>query len=122
MFKRLTRALVLAAAVAAALPLPSLAVGLLGDGEPVACGCGCGRDLGSCCCAAPKSTDLAMRCSSDRDDAEAPVAFQPPAVTGFESALSEPGSERRPSSPATSRPWSVVLEPDPPIPEAAAAS
>ncbi|HSN54246.1 MAG TPA: hypothetical protein VLT32_06220 [Candidatus Sulfomarinibacteraceae bacterium] len=122
MLRRLTRALVLAAAVAAAVGLPSLAVGLLGDGEPVACGCGCGRDLGSCCCAAPNGTDPAMRCSSDRDHAEAPVAFQPPAVTGSESALSEPGGERWPSIPAASRPWSVVLEPDPPIPEAAAAS
>jgi hypothetical protein len=122
MVRRLTRALVLVAAVAAAVPLPTLAVVVAGDGEPVICGCGCGREVGSCCCAAPKSSDLAMRCSGDRDDAETPVAFRPPAVTGAEAAFPAPGSERRPLPSEPDRPWSVDLEPDPPIPEAATAS
>lgn len=122
MVRRLTRALVLVAAVAAAVPLPTLAVGLLADGEPVICGCGCGREVGSCCCAAPKSSDLAMRCNGDRDEAVAPLAFTPPAVTGSELAFPAPGSERRPPSSEPDRPFSVDLEPDPPIPEATAAS
>jgi hypothetical protein len=121
MLRRLTRALVLVAAVAAAVPPPTVAVGLLGDGEPVICGCGCGREVGSCCCAAPRGTDLAMRCSGDRDDAETPVAFRPPVVTGSEAAFPGPTSGRRAIAAEPCRPWSVDLEPDPPIPESAAA-
>jgi len=117
MLRRFARALVLVMVVTAAVPLPSLAVGLSTGDEPVICGCGCGREVGSCCCAAPRGTDLAMRCNGDRENAEIRSALQPLAVLGTSLRLMAPGVDSEAEAIGTIGPYAVDLEPDVPVPE-----
>jgi len=42
------------------------------DDGPVMCGCGCGKAEGKCCCAAPRTSRLALGCS-ERTDPNQPV-------------------------------------------------
>jgi hypothetical protein len=117
MLRRSARALVLVMVVVATLPLPSLALGLSAADEPVMCDCGCGREEGSCCCAAPRGSDLAMRCHGDSEDAEVRISLRPPAVLGVSVRLEGPGVGSETGAADAIGRYAVDLEPDLPIPE-----
>jgi hypothetical protein len=61
------------AAVLMAFLLPSLPVMVdTGSGAPTLCGCGCGNIEGKCCCAAPRTSQLALGCA-EREDPNQPI-------------------------------------------------
>lgn len=61
------------ATVVAGFLLPSMPLMFeAGGGDQGMCGCGCGEPKGKCCCAAPRTSELAMGCT-EREDPNQPV-------------------------------------------------
>jgi hypothetical protein len=61
------------AAVIVVFLLPSIPVIVdPGDGVPTMCKCGCGNPEGRCCCAAPRTSQLALGCA-EREDPNQPI-------------------------------------------------
>ena len=60
------------AAVIVAFLLPSMPVMIdTGNSAPTMCGCGCENPKGKCCCAAPRTSQLALGCA-EREDPNQP--------------------------------------------------